>query len=166
MERDHFEEYVSKFGEARFSDFAQQIQDRDFVASTKPEEWKFVERLLPLKLKPIVPNADRFPSGFQLPKIRPSEAIEKYGYFVNRNTNHMVPVYTEVKIFPVEREYLETKIKHVDGNLFKLKEDLDKFLMDRFGCEFISQVSEIQSMIMYKGDLEAEFKEFILDKGF
>ena len=44
----HFEQYASKFGECRFSDFTRQIQPRDFVISKDPEEWKFVERLLPL----------------------------------------------------------------------------------------------------------------------
>lgn len=78
----------------------------------------------------------------------------------------MLPVYSVLKIGKGEKEFLETRIKHVEGNLFKMREDLDKFLQDRFECEFISQVSEIQSQISYKGDLEAEFKEFILNKGF
>ena len=163
-ERSHFEEYVSKFGEARFSDFAPKVeQNREFAVST--EEWKFVERLLPLTMIPAIPKLDRYPSGFQPPKISPDEAIEKYQYFVSRTNSHFLPVYLKT-ISNDGHEELHTDIRKAEGNLFQLKKDLDEFLFARYKQEFISQVSELQQLIKYKGDFEEEFKEFLYSKGF
>merc|ERR1712109_435883 len=90
-EREHFEEYVSKFGEARFSEFAPKVADTEFSTST--EEWKFVERLLPATLIPSIPKLDRYPSGYQPAKISAEEAVEKYQYYVSRANSHLLPVY-------------------------------------------------------------------------
>ena len=64
QEQEHFEEYVSKFGEARFSDLANpKLQAQDYTVSSNKEEWKYVQRLLPFTLKPVVPKKDYYPSG-------------------------------------------------------------------------------------------------------
>ena len=55
---------MSKFGEARFSDLANpKLQAQDYTVSSSKEEWKYVQRLLPLTLKPVVPKKDYYPSG-------------------------------------------------------------------------------------------------------
>ena len=55
---------MSKFGEARFSDLANpKLQPQDYTVSSNKEEWKYVQRLLPLTLKPVVPKKDYYPSG-------------------------------------------------------------------------------------------------------
>merc|ERR1712156_602361 len=129
-EQEHFEEYVSKFGEARFSESTNsKFQARNYTVSSDLEEWKYVERLLPTTLIPSVPKKDFYPSGFKLPKYTSEEAIEKYQYFVGRTTSHMLPVYCEVKIVePDEQEILVTKLRKADGNLFQLRKDIDDFL--------------------------------------
>ena len=110
-EQEHFEEYVSKFGEARFSDLAKpNFQARNYTISSDLEEWKYVERLLPLSLIPEVPKKDHYPSGFKLPKYSAEEAIEKYQYFVGRTAMHMLPVYCEVKILEVDKKKGNAKI--------------------------------------------------------
>merc|ERR1712156_15868 len=174
-EQEHFEEYVSKFGEARFSDLAKpNFQARNYTISSDLEEWKYVERLLPLSVIPEVPKKDHYPSGFKLPKYSAEEAIEKYQYFVGRTAMHMLPVYCEVKILEVdkkkgrdiEEETLITKLKKAEGNLFQLRKDLDDFLYAKYKREFICQVSELQNMLIWSGDFEDEIKEFLLNKGF
>lgn len=166
-EQRHYEDYVGKFGDARFSDFAPKVQNRDFSVSNNPDEWKFVERLFPQSLIPQVEKSDSHPSGFKLPSISPEEAMEKYQYFVGRTVNHMIPVYTEVfNKFPQQTDKLLTKVRKVDGNLFQLKDDLDQFLFDRYKMKFPCQVSELQHHVLYWGDFEEEFKEFLLNKGF
>ncbi len=76
----------------------------------------------------------------------------------------MLPVYTNLNR---KRMLLTTIIKKADGNLFQLRDDLDKMLADRYGgMEFISQVSEVNSFLRYRGDFEQDFKEFLISKGF
>ena len=61
---------------------------------------------------------------------------------------------------------MTTKIKRADGNLFALRKDLDKMLMEKYDMEFISQVAEVNSSVIYRGDFEEEFKNFLISKGF
>ena len=161
----HFEEYVSKFGEARFADIAPKVQSRQFLVSTDPDEWKYVERLFPHDIRPKITPKDEFPSGFQLPKISPQEAIEKYEYFVGRPVSQMLPVYLKV-VSSDHHESLTTNLNKCEGNLYKLREDIDDFLRERYKREFVCMVSEIQQKLFYRGDLEEEIKEFLLNKGF
>jgi len=164
-ETEHFEEYVSKFGEARFAEVELNIQNRNFSVSSNPEEWKFVERLIPPALIPAITPKESFPSGFELPKISPEEAIEKYEYFVGRPVSQMLPVYLIISSND-HFESVSTKIGKCEGNLYKLREDIDNFLEKRYKREFIAQVSELQQCLLYRGEFEEEFKEFLLSKGF
>ena len=63
-------------------------------------------------------------------------------------------------------ESVSTKIGKCEGNLYKLREDIDNFLEKRYKREFIAQVSELQQCLLYRGEFEEEFKEFLLSKGF
>ena len=154
---------MSKFGEARFSEFAPKVADTEFSTST--EEWKFVERLLPAALIPSIPKLDRYPSGYQPAKISAEEAVEKYQYYVSRANSHLLPVYLKTISSDLEEE-MHTDIKKVEGNLYQLRKDIDEFLFQRYKQEFISQVSELQQMVKYKGDFQDEITEFLYSKGF
>ena len=133
--------------------------------SSNPEEWKFVERLIPPALIPAITPKESFPSGFQLPKISPEEAIEKYEYFVGRPTSQMLPIYLKI-MSNDHSESITTKLSKCEGNLYKLREDIDNFLENRYKRTFIAQVSELQQCLLYRGEFEEEFKEFLLSKGF
>ena len=100
---------------------------------------------------------------------------------MGRTTSHMLPVYCEVQVVPVdsrkglgmkkpgikeEEEILVTKLRKAEGNLFQLRKEIDDFLFARYKREFICQVSELQNMLLYSGDFEDELKEFLLNKGF
>ena len=76
---------------------------------------------------------------------------------------HMLPVYTK---FERKKMMMTTTIKRADGNLFALRADLDKMLMEKYGMEFISQVAEVGSRVNYRGDFEEDFKHFLISKGF
>lgn len=127
-----------------------------------------MERLFPQTVIPTVEGTDTLPSGFKPASISPEEAIEKYQYFVGRTVNHMIPVYLQVdsKGPKAETEELLTKVRKVEGNLFQLRLDLDQFLHDRYKMKFPCQVSELQGQLIYLGDFEEEFKEFLQAKGF
>ena len=133
--------------------------------SSNPEEWKFIERLIPPVLIPAITPKKTYSSGFQLPKISPEEAIEKYEYFVGRPASQMLPIYLKIRSND-HSESVSTKIGKCEGNLYKLREDIDNFLENRYKREFIAQVSELQQCLLYRGEFEEEFKEFLLSKGF
>lgn len=124
-----------------------------------------MERLLPAALIPSIPKLDRYPSGYQPAKISAEEAVEKYQYYVSRANSHLLPVYLKTISSDLEEE-MHTDIKKVEGNLYQLRKDIDEFLFQRYKQEFISQVSELQQMVKYKGDFQDEIKEFLYSKGF
>merc|ERR1712226_504859 len=120
-ETQHFEEYVSKFGDARFAEIEPNIQTRNFSVSSNPEEWKFIERLIPPVLIPAITPKKTYSSGFQLPKISPEEAIEKYEYFVGRPASQMLPIYlkivTNVNLLPKFQNF--NSVYYIVANLKK-----------------------------------------------
>ena len=138
-----------------------EVTERNFVVSRDPAEWAHVERLLPsFKLVPPCPSAGQdYPSGFRAPTAAPGQ----YAYHVRRTRNHMLPVF--VRIWPKDG-LVVTKIKHADGDLFALRDDIDAFLKERYNMEFISQVAEVYGAVKYRGNFEEDFKEFLLQKGF
>lgn len=75
-------------------------------------------------------------------------------------------MYHPLKGRDIEEETLITKLRKAEGNLFQLRKDLDDFLFAKYKREFICQVSELQNMLIWSGDFEDEFKEFLLNKGF
>jgi len=154
-----FRDYVDVYGEALDAKEVYRGQDRDYEVSRDPEEWKAVEALLPQEIIPPVPEKTEYPSGFVKPTARPGD----HPYFVHRTHMHMLPVYTT---FNRRTMTMTTKIRRADGNLFALRKDLDKMLMDKYGMEFISQVAEVNSFVNYRGDFQEEFKSFLISKGF
>ena len=136
---------------------------RDFEASTDEKEWAYVERLLPMKTVPPLPAAPNkdgsYPSGFVAPRTRPGD----FSYHVSRTRSHMLPVYTT---FSRSVMLVTTYIGKCEGNLFDLRDDLKKFLFERYEQEFMSQVAELYGKVKFRGDFEQDFKEFLIEKGF
>ena len=56
--------------------------------------------------------------------------------------------------------------RRVEGNVHSLRDDLSKFLLDRYEQEFISQANEIMQKVVFRGNFDADFKEFLKEKGF
>ena len=78
----------------------------------------------------------------------------------------MLPVYVRLQGAKHHRNILYTQIKKCDGDLWAFKKDIDDFLKQRYNMDFICQVAEVTSSLRYRGDFEADFKEFLLAKGF
>ncbi|TRY68517.1 hypothetical protein TCAL_03267 [Tigriopus californicus] len=75
----------------------------------------------------------------------------------------MLPVYIHHNI---KSQVMRTKVARVDGDLFALRDDLKKFLFERYQMDFISQVGEVYGKVIFRGDFEQDFKEFLIAKGF
>ena len=56
--------------------------------------------------------------------------------------------------------------RRVEGNVFKLRKDLSQFLLQRYEQEFISQANEIMQKVVFRGNFDSDFKEFLRQKGF
>ena len=61
------------------------------------------------------------------------------------------------------REGLE---EWVEGDVEMLRQDLNKFLFERYEQEFISQPNEFMQKVVFRGNFDADFKEFLKMKGF
>lgn len=159
QERARFADLVATYGKHLVARPLPDCPERDFVVSKDPEEWRFVERLLTYDIVPPVPEKDEYPSGYRPPTARPGD----HAYFVARTPSHLLPVYAD---YHAPSKVMQTQVKRADGNLYQLRDDLKAFLADRYRMDFISQVSEVQQKVIFRGDFEKDFKEFLLNKGF
>lgn len=165
-EREFYQRVVlPKTKDLPFRSYADQQEEVDYEVSRDPVEWSYVERLLPTKGKIIKTDfeADKvYPSGFVPPNpaTRQDESAE---YYVGRTRNCMLPVYT---VYSRLYDTVDTKLGKCEGNLYKLKEDIDAFLFQRYEQAFPSQVAELYGRIRYRGDFEQDIKEFLIAKGF
>uniref|UniRef100_A0A131XGN5 Large ribosomal subunit protein mL49 n=1 Tax=Hyalomma excavatum TaxID=257692 RepID=A0A131XGN5_9ACAR len=125
-----------------------------------PGHWHYVERLLPLKAVPEPPKHEGVtPSGWRPPPSQPPQLA----YFVPRTRNHMLPVYLRKEI---RGPRFITQVKHVEGDVWALHNDLKEYLESLAGKEVLSQVHELGSYVGYKGAYVEEVKEWLYNKGF
>ncbi|XP_025409747.1 probable 39S ribosomal protein L49, mitochondrial [Sipha flava] len=131
-----------------------------YEVSSSPEEWKFVERLLPLTIIPPPPDGKNFPSGWQPQTAK----FGQYPYFVHRTRNHMLPVYLKVSMRGTRRI---TQINNVDGDIWKLEEALKKYLQKVYGDKRIiaTKVHEVCGHLCIHGDHVSRVNEWLLKKG-
>jgi len=165
-ERKKYEEYTEVFGEERYSNRDTNIREIKYTASQDPAEWSSVQNIIDAcapKLIPV-PNTDGVqPSGFFVPTAKHGD----YPYFVRRAPSWLYPVYVEIRdLHKNPAGTTVTVIKKVEGNIFRLKTDLDKFLFERYEREFIGQANEILQKIVFRGNLGKDFKDFLKMKGF
>ena len=161
-EREKFSDYLDVFGEARFSKPIE-YQNRQYTTSTDPTEWAMVERyMMQCEPKQIpVPKNRECSSGFVMPTTKPGD----YPYFVKRAPSWLFPVY----VYQADqggRTPVITTIRRVEGNVEKLREDLSEFLMQRYEQEFISQANELMQKVVFRGNFDKDFKEFLKIRGF
>jgi len=144
----------------RSSPFAQDPSHyAKYEVSSSPEEWKYVERLLPLTIIPSPPDNKVFPSGW-----KPQTAkFDQYPYFIHRTRNHMLPVYLKVSHRGTRRL---TQITNVDGNIWKLEIALKKHLQKLYGDRIIAtKVHEVCGHLFIHGDHVSRVTEWLLKKG-
>ncbi|XP_069684356.1 large ribosomal subunit protein mL49 [Periplaneta americana] len=127
--------------------------------STSPEEWKYVERLLPSKFVPEPSTKSEYPSGWR----PPTASLSSYPYFVERNRNHMLPLYLKIQ---GRGEIKTTKLKRIQGDIWALQDDLKCYVEKRSGKYISLQVQEVAGHINIKGDYVRIVEEWLQDKGF
>ncbi|OXA56134.1 39S ribosomal protein L49, mitochondrial [Folsomia candida] len=124
-------------------------------------EWKWVERMIPPKTVPLRPATPGkvFPSGWTVPN-----PPKNCSYYIPRNKNHMVPVYT---LTWDRGQIRETRIKFVEGNIWALERDVGKFLKSIFPYRIISTYTqECARFVGIKGDHTEQVKEWLIKRGF
>lgn len=131
----------------------------DVEISRSPEEWKFVERLLPKTFIPEPTLKSDYPSGWK----PPTESSCSHPYFVERNRNHMYPLYLKIQ---GRGERKTTKLKRIQGDIWALHDDLKKYLEDRSKKYVYLQIQEVSGHINIKGDYVSVVEEWLQDKGF
>lgn len=135
----------------------------NFEESRNPEEWKFVEQLLPSNLIPEPKYESNLPSGYKPATVKPG----MYPYHIQRSRNHMLPVYlviTHEKSMPRKR----TKILRISGDIWKLEESLQKHLAKLYPHElkFPVRINEVYSQLIFRGDYYSAICKFFYDRGF
>ncbi|XP_020292020.1 probable 39S ribosomal protein L49, mitochondrial isoform X1 [Pseudomyrmex gracilis] len=133
----------------------------DYEISNDPNEWKYVERLLRYKIIPKPPSTTdvELPSGY-----KPAQALPKdTPYFVERTKNYMQPVYLQVNLRKVKRV---TKIRKIQGDIWKLDQDLKEYIEDITKQKIASQIFEFAGLIILRGDHVSRVKKWMDMKGF
>ncbi|XP_066981894.1 large ribosomal subunit protein mL49 [Macrobrachium rosenbergii] len=125
-------------------------------------EWPFVERVLPLTKipTPTAKPGEVMPSGWVAPSAKPGDC----SYYINRNANHMLPVYIIHQ--PIMSRFF-TIIRHVEGDIFALGEEVRKVVSETNPQKHaVLQVNESQRWIKVKGNHYQALKDFLLSRGF
>jgi len=164
-EKKKFEDYVEIFGEHRFNREVK-VEDREYTVSADPAEWASVERYTSMCLPRSIPTPEagpEKPSGFVMPTTKPGD----FPYFVRRARSWLFPVYvSQGGGNGLTNRPVITTIRKVEGDVNKLCEDLDQFLFQRYEQEFIRQPNELMQKVVYRGNFDADFKDFLKMRGF
>lgn len=128
-----------------------------YQITKEPEDWKYVERILPLTTVPAPPKKDEYPSGWK-PQ---AENVDHLPYFVQRTKNHMLPVYLEI----VRRgNSKQTVIKKIKGDIWLFEKDLRNFLQPNQLRPLKLYVNELGGYIQMNGDHVNAIKYFLEQK--
>ena len=164
-EREKFSDYLDTFGDSGFSKPVE-YQHRQYTTSMDPSEWAMVERYMAMsqpKTIPVPKTDQNTSSGFVMPTAKPGD----YPYFVKRAPSWLFPVYVSQRSgrggLPCP---VITTVKRVEGDVARLREDLTEFLMQRYEQEFISQANELMQKVVFRGNFDKDFKEFLRIRGF
>lgn len=129
-----------------------------YEKTSNPEEWKYVERVLPALTVPEPVQRDVYPSGWQPPAAN----LETRNYIVARTRNHMMPVYLEAKRRGFQKR---TIIRKVEGDIWLLEQQLRAFLEDQCRPKLVRiQVDEFARKIRIQGDYVNAVKWWLGEK--
>ncbi|GLH10601.1 Uncharacterized protein GBIM_15529 [Gryllus bimaculatus] len=132
---------------------------REYSESQDPEEWKYVERLIPPVVVPEPVLRDSYPSGW----IPPTDESLKYPYFIGRSKNHMPSVYLRIGHRGIGKR---TFIRKIKGDIWALERDLKEYLVEKTGKIIITQVNEMCGYIVFRGDYVLLCLDWVKSKGF
>lgn len=126
---------------------------------TNPPEWKYVERILPMKIVPTPLAKDEYPSGWVPQQAR----AHSYPYFIRRSKNHMVPVYLDLGFRNIRKR---TIIRHIEGDIWLLYHDLFDHVSHYMARKQKARVNEFAGQIVFAGDHVNLIKDYLVSKGF
>ncbi|RZC34544.1 Img2 domain containing protein, partial [Asbolus verrucosus] len=125
-----------------------------------PEEWKFVERVLPPGLVPEPVKKPEYPSGWK-PQ---GDDFTNSPYFIARTRNHMMPVYLKIMQRGHKRH---TIIRKIQGDIWQLEKHLRPFLEDLIKPKPLRlQVDEFAGKICINGDHVNAIKYWLSQRNF
>jgi large subunit ribosomal protein L49 len=125
-----------------------------------PPEWKYVEELLGHSTIPKPTVKAEYPSGWCPPDPMRSKQLP---YHIDRTKNFMLPVYMHVAFRGFKRT---TKVRRIEGDIWKLEEDLRRAIEARTGKRSYSRINEMNRTIFFKGDYVTLIEKYLVDKGF
>ncbi|XP_034255152.1 probable 39S ribosomal protein L49, mitochondrial [Thrips palmi] len=131
-----------------------------FEISRSPEEWKFVQNLLPALTVPEPKPKPEYPSGW-----RPQKAPANSVYFIQRTANHMLPVY--MRRSGPRGQSVRTVVRYVQGDVWQLERDLRAMLQRVYPDELVitTQVNEVAGQVVVRGDFVSAVREYLLSEG-
>ncbi|XP_071377408.1 large ribosomal subunit protein mL49 [Centroberyx affinis] len=123
------------------------------------EEYKFVERLIPLTRVPIPPKHD---GPAQSGWVPPADVPPALPYMIRRSRMHNIPVYTDL----TKGSRKTTLVRKVEGDIWALENDVKQYLKEVTGRDLPTQVNEVTMTLRVKGHFDAELKDWLAKKGF
>ncbi|XP_051155392.1 probable 39S ribosomal protein L49, mitochondrial [Leptopilina boulardi] len=134
-----------------------------FEITSDPNEWKYVERLLPYKVVPVPPNnIDVTASGWK-PQNAPDTNLP---YFVPRTKNYMHPVYMVMSKRGMKKL---TYVRKIQGDIWQLESELKEYLQKRkvsLVNVVSSRINELAGVIIFRGDYVSQVNRWLEEKGF
>jgi large subunit ribosomal protein L49 len=129
------------------------------VESQNPDEWKFVEALLPPKIVPEPPKHAVYPtpSGW----VPPKGNLET-PYLIRRTRFHNFPIYLIV-LNGGNRPF--TTICKVEGDIWALDADVRQYVTERTGRTTYTRVDEVCRKLWVRGRHVEMLSEFLVSKG-
>ncbi|KAL3266796.1 hypothetical protein HHI36_010950 [Cryptolaemus montrouzieri] len=142
------------------SPFLEDVQIKARYEVTKsPEDWKYVERILPPLTVPELPQREVFISDF-----KPQGENHKHKpYYIARTRNHMIPVYLKIKQRGVKKL---SYIRKIQGDIWLLQKELEKFLQPMSKAPLRMQVNEFAGTIIMNGDYVNAIKHWLKENDY
>lgn len=151
---------VRKYSNYAHSPFVSKIKEQyKFEVVKNPEEWKYVERLMPFETIPNVTPKDSYPSGW----VPPDDTAVEHPYFIQRTKNHELPVYLRITFRGIRKISM---VRKIEGDIWLMNDEIRKYLKQKNNKYIETRVHEVAKFIETKGDYVQDLREWALSKGF
>ncbi|XP_044749157.1 probable 39S ribosomal protein L49, mitochondrial [Coccinella septempunctata] len=130
-----------------------------YEISRSPDEWKYVERIIPPITVPNFAQKEEYHSEFK----PPSGNAKDHPYFIPRTKNHMIPVYLHIQQRGMRRL---TVVRKIQGDIWLLGKELETFLQPMSKKPIRMQINEFTGGIRINGDYVNAIKYWLQEKGF
>ncbi|XP_059044980.1 large ribosomal subunit protein mL49 [Achroia grisella] len=149
-----------KYSNYAHSPFVRRVKEQyDYEIIKKPQEWAYVERLMPFETIPAISPKDNYPSGY----IPPKEESRNLPYFIPRNKNHNLPIHLDISYRGMRKISI---IKRIDGDIWLLNDEIKSYLKNKYNKHIQTRVHEMGRFIEIKKDYVNDIKGWAYSKGF